>query len=149
MGFFDKILNRRAGMLGDTIKDAADKFASDSGKKDKRKFDDKIKDVFEELSGYEIEKNVSVDIIETIACREAYSHKRKIGPQAISYGIKKDGQYVMFIRLWGDYNKYNRSSNREVKRFCDGHKIVMLDFFDYLPNEYQYMLDRIKENIGL
>ena len=40
MGFFDKILNRRAGMLGDAIKDAADKFASDSGKKDKRKFDE-------------------------------------------------------------------------------------------------------------
>lgn len=71
----------------------------------------------------------------------------RCAPNAISYGIYKNGAPVLYIRLWDSYADYNHTANRQVKAFCDSRGIKMLDFFNYLPNEESYMAERIRTNL--
>ena len=49
----------------------------------------------------------------------------------------------------GDYYEYyDHTANRQIKKFCDQNGVKMLDFFNYLPNDYDYMEQRIRNTIG-
>ena len=42
---------------------------------------------------------------------------------------------------------YNCVVNREVLANCNKYGVKVIDFFDYMPNEYNYMKERIENYI--
>lgn len=118
---------------------------------DDRCFDEKLPEVIEKLGNgeYEIVRGLPTEELERRCGEEIYSKKNTgCKPSKITYEITRYGATVLYIRLWDDYSTYNRATNREIKRYCDSHGIKMLDFFEYLPNEVDYMEKRIGEQLG-
>ena len=117
--------------------------------KPKIPFKDKLTEIVSGL-GYSIETNISPAVIESFAGREIYTRGGNYAaPDHISYGIVSNGATVLYIRLWRDYSVYDHAANRQIKVYCDRNGIKMLDFFDYLPNETDYMTDRIKKTLAI
>lgn len=111
-------------------------------------FDEKLKGIVEKL-GYNLLQDISIADLENKAGQEIYTRGRGgYDPQDISYAICEGGQEILYIRYWEFYNEYNRSANREVKAYCDSNGIKMLDFFDHLPNEEDYMSKRIQNTLS-
>lgn len=109
-------------------------------------FEVKLKEILESAGGYELKSNVALAEIEQMYGQNIYtrrSSKCYCEPDAISYGIYKDGQCKLYIRLWKDYNTYNHVANREVWDFCNQWDVPMIDFFEYMPNESSYVKNRI------
>lgn len=118
---------------------------------DDRLFDEKLPEVIERLGNgeYEIVRGLPAEELERRCGEEIYSKKNTCAkPNKITYDITRYGATVLYIRLWDDYSDYNHATNREIKRYCDSHGIKMLDFFEYLPNEVEYMEKRIGEQLG-
>ena len=65
-----------------------------------------------------------------------------------TYVISKDGERKGFVNLWDTYESYKHTANRELKNYCDSNGIKMVDFFEYLPNEYGYMEERIRREFA-
>lgn len=164
MGLFDSLL--RAGVRAATSKvvDAVADAVVDSIKgennsgsskttithsvEDNRSFDEKLNVILQEAGAYEIRRNISPDELEQEAGTEIYT--RATGwclPSALTYGIYKDGQRVMYINLWDDYKYYARKANGQIRKYCAKQHIKVIDFFDYMPNEFAYMEKRIKEQL--
>ncbi len=109
-------------------------------------FEVKLQEILNEMGGYELRKKIAVAEVEQQCGQNAYTRGRKWGytePSDISFGIYENGVCKLYIRFWKYYPEYNRAVNREVRAFCDAYNVAMLDFFEYLPNEYSYMKERI------
>ena len=109
-------------------------------------FEVKLKEILEHAGDYELKNNVEVEELEQYGGQDAYTRGRTNGyatPTSISYGIYQNDACKLYIRLWKDYSEYNRAVNREVREYCDQNNISMLDFFEYLPNEQEYIRNRI------
>ena len=113
-----------------------------------KSFEEKLQTILENAGNYEVRKNISPDELETEYGQQIYIRGGCYSaPELITYGIYRDGYRVLYVRLWDTYREYNHAANRQIKQFCDGNGIKMLDFFDYLPNEEGYMDQRIREQL--
>ncbi len=116
---------------------------------DERSFDEKLTTVINSIGNYEIRKNISPDVLEQEAGKEIYVRGGCYAlPQNLTYAIYKDGKRVLFINLWEFYTDYKRLANRKIKEHCDKNGIILLEFFDYMPNEVTYMEDRIRKALA-
>lgn len=179
MGLLDKLFDKGAKALGDAVSDklndminsdsdAGDALrsmksamdfglnsyagtdASEKYNQEGRSFEEKLSRILQNVGDYELRRNISPDVLEQELGREIYKRGGCYAdPEAVSYGIYRGGTRVLMIRLWYDYNMYNRMANRQIKRVCDENGIAMLDFFDYLPNEEDYMDERIRQAMVL
>ena len=113
-----------------------------------KSFEEKLQTILENAGNYEVRKNISPDELEMEYGQQIYARGGNFAaPELITYGIYKDGCLALYVRYWDVYREYNRAANRQIKQFCDGNGIKMLDFFDYLPNEEGYMDQRIREQL--
>lgn len=111
-------------------------------------FEVKLKQILDNIGGYELKSGIAVEEMERCYGQNVYDRGRTNGypkPSNISYGIYQNGECRLYIRLWKEYNEYNRAVNREVRQSCEQYNIPMLDFFEYLPNETSYVKDRIQQ----
>lgn len=113
-----------------------------------KSFEEKLQDILQNAGNYELRKTISPDELEQEFGREIYARGGcYCKPESITYGIYKGGNRVLMIRLWWDYSMYSRVANRQIKEYCDANGVKMLDFFEYLPNEKDYMEQRIREQL--
>ena len=111
---------------------------------DDRSFDQKLQEILQKLGEYEVRRNVSPDELEQEAGREIYTRGGCYAkPDNLSYVLYRNGQRVLVINLWWNYESYKHVANREIKDYCTSNGIKVLDFFNYLPNEADYMEERI------
>lgn len=145
MGLFDRLLNKGAKALGDMVSDKiSDVVNGDSDKS----FDEKLQTILQNAGNYKIKEYISPDTLEQEFGQEIYTRGGgRCEPEDITYGIYQGGNRVLFIRFWDSYNEYAHVANREIKNFCDANNVKMLDFFEYLPNEEDYMEQRIREQL--
>ena len=116
---------------------------------DDRPFAQKLPDVLKKIGDFQVQKNISPDVIEQEAGFELYKRGGCYRlPQNITYAVYKDGQRVLFINVYDDYDVYKHMANRQIKDYCDQSGTPMLDFFEYMPNELAYMEDRIRKVIS-
>lgn len=109
-----------------------------------RSFDEKLQEILQNMTEYEIRRNISPDELEREAGREIYPRGGSYAkPDELTYVFYKNGQRVLVINLWGSYQSYKHVANREIRRYCISNGIKVLDFFDYMPNEADYMKERI------
>lgn len=149
MGLFDQIVRNVTREATRTLTNAVSDTVSNAVRKHGKQavFEVKLKEILENAGGYELKNNIAVAEIEQYYGQDAYSRGRTNGykePTAISYGIYQNGVCKLYIRLWKEYSEYNRAVNREVRTYCDQYNIPMLDFFEYLPNEFSYVKNRIE-----
>ena len=55
----------------------------------------------------------------------------------------KNGERKGMVNLWYSYEDYKHKANRMLKEYCVSNDLKVVDFFDYMPNEYEYMKERI------
>lgn len=116
---------------------------------DDRPFAQKLPDVLKKIGDFEIKENITADSIEAEAGRELYTRGGCYRlPKDISYAIYKDGQRVLFINLYDCYKVYARQANYKIREYCNEQGTPMMDFFDYMTNDVDYMEDRIRKAIG-
>lgn len=116
---------------------------------DNRSFDQKLQAILPNVGNYEVRRNVSPDELEQEAGMKIYTRGGCYAkPDELSYVLYKDGQRVLVINLWWVYQDYNHYANREIRKYCKNNGIKVLDFFDYLPNEADYMEDRIRKALA-
>lgn len=114
----------------------------------KKSFEEKLQDILQNAGNYELRKSIPLDELEQEFGREIYARGScYCKPENITYGIYQGGNRVLMIRLWWDYAVYSRVANRQIKQYCDANGVRMLDFFEYLPNEEDYMERRIREQL--
>lgn len=151
MGLFDKILNKGVEILGDMISEQVKeqvKEYSPQTREDNRSFDEKLKTILQNAGSYELREDISPDTLEQEFGKQVYTRGGvRCEPERITYGIYQGDERILFIRLWEAYNDYAHAANREVKDFCNTNNIKILDFFEYLPNEADYMEQRIREQL--
>ncbi len=139
MGLFDKLLNK-------SVKSAISS-QNKVFREPKKRFEEKLQIILQNAGNYELRKIVSPDELEQEFGQQIYSRNGCCRPESITYGIYQDGNRILLIRLWKDYSFYNRKANRQIKQYCDANGVRMLDFFEYLPNEEDYMEQRIREQL--
>ena len=163
MGLLDRLINRGAQALGDMVSDKLSEIVNGDNEigtveqrtveqrtRKKCSFDEKLMKILSEAGSYEVKKNVSPEQLENELGREIYVHGRPqyyCKPDNISYGICQNGIQVLLIRNWLTYQDYNHAANREILAFCRQNDIKILDFFEYLPNEEEYMAERIRQQL--
>lgn len=115
---------------------------------DNRSFQQKLQAVLRNIGEFEVRSNISPDELEQEAGMSIYTRGGCYArPDALSYVLYQNGQRVLVINLWWDYASYKHVANREIRRYCDNNGIKVLDFFDYLPNEADYMEERIRTQL--
>lgn len=161
MGLFDSLLktgiravsNAVADAVSDAVTDALKgdsnpTVSSEKTREDNRSFDQKLQAILQNLGEYEVRKNISPSELEQEAGREIYTRGGCYAkPDHLSYVLYKDGQRVLVINLWRDYESYKHVANRQIKDYCTNNGLKVLDFFDYLPNEADYMEERIRTQL--
>lgn len=116
---------------------------------DDRPFAQKLPEVLQKIGEFEIRENISPDTIEAEAGRELYKRGGCYRlPQDITYAIYKDGQRVLFINVYDSYKVYVHQANYKIREYCNEEGTPMMDFFDYMTNDVDYMEDRIRKAIG-
>lgn len=122
---------------------------STSDEYDDRPFAQKLPDVLNKIGEFEIQENISPASIEAEAGFEIYKRGGCYRlPKDISYAVYKNGQRVLFINVYDTYKEYTHMANRTIKDYCDKNSTPMMDFFEYMPNELDYMEERIRKAIG-
>lgn len=123
--------------------------ADEEEEDDDRSFAQKLPEVLQKIGEFEIQENISADSIEAEAGRELYIRGGCYRlPKDISYAIYKNGQRVLLINLYDSYKVYARLANQKIREYCNEHGTPMMDFFDYMTNDVDYMEDRIRKAIG-
>ena len=112
---------------------------------DGRSFDEKLKEI---LAGYEILENVDPAFLELQGGREIWKRGGACcPPEPISYIVRRDGAELLYIRYWKSYGEYDHVANRAIQIYCMQNGKKVLEFFDYLPNDPEYMKSRIMANL--
>lgn len=162
MGLFDKLLksgvaavaSKAAEAAMDVVNDAIKAAGQESDSKttltqsaqEGGSFDAKLASVLKKIGEYEVRKDISPDILEQESGAQIYTRGGcYCKPNNFTYSLYQDGKRVLIINLWDFYQDYKHFANREIREYCAGNGIKMLDFFDYLPNEIGYMEQRISE----
>lgn len=115
---------------------------------DEREFDEKLAEILPELGAYEVRREVSPDELEQEAGHEIYTRERRCKrPDDFTYVLYQNGERVLIINLWSSHVTYKHLANCDVREYCRSNGIKMLDFFDYLPNEADYMRQRISAQL--
>lgn len=141
MGLLNKLLNREEGALFNRISDS-------KAERVEQGFEEKLQVILQNAGNYELKKDILPDTLEQEFGREIYTRGgNRCQPDKFTYGIYKGSERILYIRLWDFYSDYARAANRQIKSFCDANRIKMLDFFDYMPNEENYMEQRIREQL--
>ena len=152
MGFLDKLI-KGAQIIGEIASEVSDAQQSSAGSTPaapyvpEKSFEEKVQAALQKAGSYELRSNISPDDLEQEFGQEIYTRRGCKRPENITYGIYQAGNRVLLIRLWTNYGDYNHMANRQIKEFCDANGVKMLDFFDYLPNEENYMDQRIRANL--
>lgn len=137
MGFFSKLFGNKSEQTEKSVKPVR-----------RRGFEDKLLWILEQEQGYSIRKNIPVDELEEEFGCKIYSRGANYClPDAISYGVYRNGTRLLYVRFWREYGAYNHMANRQIRKFCEQKGIRILDFFGYLPNEEDYMQQRILEQL--
>lgn len=145
----DAVSGAMSGAMSGAVTDARKENSTptvpvESTECDDRSFDQKLQEILQKLGEYEVRRNVSPDELEQEAGREIYTRGGCYAkPDNLSYVLYRDGQRVLVINLWWSYESYRHVANREIKNYCTSNGIKVLDFFNYLPNEADYMEERI------
>ncbi len=125
------------------------RFSEEKSEYDDFDFDMKIKKAVEDISGCELKGKISGEEFEKrMGCQVYKRGNSHAAPSDISYVVAKDGEDVLYIRFWYGYTPYDRSANREIRKYCELNGVKLLDFFDNLPNRYYYIKDRIEKTIA-
>ncbi len=128
--------------------DRTDNWESSLRDSDERSFDEKLRQIIAGM-GYELEREISPDRLEQEFGLEIYKRGgNRCAPNPFTYMVCKNGNRVAYVRLWDDYSDYNHAANREIWDFCHSNHICCMDFFDYMPNEYDYMEQRLRSTLG-
>ncbi len=115
---------------------------------DEREFDEKLAEILPELGEYEVRREVSPDELEQEAGHEIYTReRRRREPNNFTYVLYQNGERVLIINFWSDYETYAHYANRDIREYCRSNGIKMLDFFEYLPNREDYMSQRISAQL--
>lgn len=112
-----------------------------------KSFEEKLQLALQRAGDYELRSNISPDELEQEIGQEIYSRRGCKRPENISYGVYQNGDRVLLVRFWSEYGLYDRKANRQIQVFCKDRGIKMLDFFEYLPNEENYVDQRIRANL--
>lgn len=113
-----------------------------------KSFEEKLQKILQNAGDYELRQGISPNEIEQEFGQEIYTRGGcYCEPENITFGIYQGDNRILLIRLWWNYQDYNRTANRQIKGFCDANGVKMLDFFEYLPNEEGYMDQRIREQL--
>ncbi|MCR5250820.1 MAG: hypothetical protein K6E50_09475 [Lachnospiraceae bacterium] len=146
MGLLDRLFGAAKAIGGEapgTDNEPSTRQLEEQVMRDGRPFDVKLREVIAAYPGAVIETGIPADALELRAGKEIYARGgNRCEPKDISYRILVNGK-ELFIRLWKDYAVYDHCANRQIKMYCDLNGILMLDFFDYLPNALTYMQERI------
>jgi len=119
------------------------------GKIDRRSFDEKLKEIATQMGVIISTAGVHPDELEREFGQSIYARGGVYAPpDIIPYKLETGEGKILYIRIWKDYTRYDRTANRQIKKFCDQNGVKMLDFFNYLPNDYDYMEQRIGNAIG-
>ena len=164
MGLFDKLMEKGLKAVKEAVTDVVSDVVTDTIRnglgqsdneqptrklEDNRNFDMKFTQIMNGLEGYEVQRGFSPDALEADAGRQIYSRGGCFAkPDMFTYVISKDGERKGFVNLWDTYESYKHTANRELKNYCDSNGIKMVDFFEYLPNEYGYMEERIRREFA-
>lgn len=141
MGLLNKLLNRGAKTLYDMVSDSGETL-------EEKSFEEKLQVILQNAGDYQLQRDILPDTLEQEFGREIYTRGgNRCLPDKFTYGIYKGSDRILIIRLWGWYSDYDRVANRQIKAFCDANRVKMLDFFDYMPNEEDYMEQRIREQL--
>ena len=133
---------------GSRIEQASQPERSSQMYEEDKSFDEKLRLILQNAGRYELREYISPDTLEKEFGQKIYTRGGgRYEPEDITYGIYQGGNRVLFIRFWDSYCEYARVANREIKSFCDANNVKMLDFFEYLPNEEDYMDQRIREQL--
>jgi hypothetical protein len=89
-----------------------------------------------EYMGYELRKN--------IPSTEMYAPQDAV---AYSYGIYNNGYPVLFINIIVDRNDYRTRRYRLAKKASEDNGVPHLNFFCHLPNEKEYISNRIRSTL--
>lgn len=151
MGLFNRLLREGTKALGDVIAEQGSKALREAlsdqpnrASVREPKFEEKLKAIVDRHEEYELQGSISPDELEREAGREIYTRKNGwCRPDPISFCITRYGARALLINIWDDYGRYKRTANREIRKYCDENGIRVLDFFRYLPNETDYMEERI------
>lgn len=111
-------------------------------------FDKKLLNVLSRIGDYRIVRNIAPEQLAAEFSTPIYpTGKKYCPPSTIPYGIYKGDERVLLIRLWYNYRTYSNCANRQIRIHCEQAGIRILDFFFYLPNEEDYMEQRLRKNL--
>lgn len=151
MGFLSNLLKNEAkkfvsdmveNVVDNVLNDADGKVTSNANTSVKRSIDEKgmrsrIEYVLkEEWSGYEIRRNVS-----------ASEFMAEEGARDYSYGIYQDGQPQAMLMVLNNRNHGRLKEICKSRNACDRMRIPYMNFYSHLPNDIEYISNRLKENV--
>ena len=97
----------------------------------------RLEEVFKtEYPDCEFRTNISASEIEITTIATDYS-----------YGLYRNGTPIAFINVIKNRNDYRRLKYREAKAIAIRHGIPHMNFFTHLPNEVEYISQRLKNEI--
>lgn len=135
----------------DSWEEAGSRRGQSSGNGHRRQeesFEEKLRRILQNAGGYELRMGILPNELEQEFGQEIYTRGGcYCEPENITFGIYQGDNRLLLIRLWCSYQEYNRKANRQIKGFCDANGVKLLDFFEYLPNEEDYMDHRIREQL--
>ena len=123
------------------------KYNDTASERDWDPLDTKIRQAVEEIEGCSIKGSISGDEFEQLMGCQIFVRGGCFAAPSDMMVISKNGEDVLYIRSWRDYTLYTRLANRKIRRYCEDKGIKILDFFEYLPNRYNYVKDRIEKTI--
>lgn len=109
---------------------AANRKSAASGEKLLRQ---RLEEVFaEEFAGYEVRKDLQSGVN---------------GAKNYSYGLYLNGMPKAMIMVCNNGVHHSIKSERLAEMACQGYCVPYMNFFAHLPNEKEYIANRLKENI--
>lgn len=120
-----------------------------SAYEDNRSFDMKFLQIIQSIGGYEFIRDYSPEAFEAEVGIPLYPKNGcYVEPDNFTYVLLKNGERKGIVNLWYSYGDYKHVANRKIKEYCVNNGIKVIDFFDYLPNEYGYMEERIRREFA-
>lgn len=146
MGFFDKLI-KGVQTLGEMAAEEKTAEGPKASHVPEKSFEEKLQTALSRAGSYELRSNISPEELEQEFGQEIFTRKGCKRPENITYGVYQNGDRILLVRLWSDYARYAHRANWQIKDFCENRGIKMLDFFEYLPNEENYVDQRIRANL--
>lgn len=64
-----------------------------------------------------------------------------------TFGMYQNGTSVLMINVYADRNQYRLKRYRLAKEVAENRGVKHLNFFTHLPNERDYIVNRLRENL--